>query len=146
MLLYRAQPQVATGSEFFSLLDCKKPSFGVEISATTARVEFMLHVTSQPGTKSTSLSLPWSIEGSQSRLQIKVLETSGAPLHQALRLFWSGINSLLEEISQNVHTTKIGMKKFPGCGGAATKSDFSISAPNLRFPFIFVPALPSGPC
>lgn len=75
-------------------------------AATTARVDFMLHVTSQPGTNSTSLSLACSIERSQSRLQtslgsfLESLAMAGAPLDQAPALFWSGINPLLEEIFQ----------------------------------------------
>lgn len=48
LLLYRAWPQVVAKSELFSLLECKKPSFGVEISAnaaaTTARIESILHM------------------------------------------------------------------------------------------------------
>lgn len=52
LLLCRAWLQIVAKSGLFSFLDCKKPSFGVEISAnkaaTTARVEFILHPHQQP--------------------------------------------------------------------------------------------------
>lgn len=72
-----------TGSEFFSLLDCKELSFGVEISAnaaaTAARVEFVLPVPACQG--QTAGTFTWQ------ELKIKALDSlamAGAPLDQVL--------------------------------------------------------------